>query len=109
MGILSMNSRSGSKLVLTASLVLGTLLFFKMAKKCREWYMNDLDMYDLEEGIQATRGGNAGRGEYAGGMAEGPGYSSQKWGCPRGQVEFEKGCYDPVSKMYKAGKKVVAA
>lgn len=34
---------------------------------------------------------------------------SQKWGCPRGQVEFEKGCYDPSTKTYTQGKKVMRA
>ena len=34
---------------------------------------------------------------------------SQKWGCPPGQVEFEKGCYDPSTKTYTQGKKIMRA
>ncbi len=32
---------------------------------------------------------------------------SQKWGCPRGHVEYEKGCYDPSTKTYTQGKHIV--
>ena len=34
---------------------------------------------------------------------------SQKWGCPQGHVEFEKGCYDPTTKTYSQGKKIMRA
>lgn len=36
-----------------------------------------------------------------------PNMGMQHWGCPKGQVEYEKGCYDPKTKMYKAGKHIV--
>lgn len=39
----------------------------------------------------------------------GSGAVSQRWGCPRGQVEFEKGCYDPSTKTYRHGKRIVPA
>jgi hypothetical protein len=37
-----------------------------------------------------------------------PGMGMQHWGCPQGQIEYEKGCYDPKTKMYKTGKKIIS-
>jgi hypothetical protein len=34
---------------------------------------------------------------------------SQRWGCPKGHVEYEKGCYDPITKTYTHGKRIVPA
>jgi hypothetical protein len=34
---------------------------------------------------------------------------TQKWGCARGQVEYEKGCYDPSTKTYTHGKRIIKA
>jgi hypothetical protein len=36
-----------------------------------------------------------------------PGMGMQQWGCPQGHIEYEKGCYNPETKMYRPGKKVV--
>lgn len=35
------------------------------------------------------------------------GFSTQRWGCPPGLIEFEKGCYDPKTRVYTSGKKIV--
>ena len=37
----------------------------------------------------------------------GTGTMSQRWGCPTGHVEYEKGCYNPATKTYTQGKKLV--
>lgn len=37
-----------------------------------------------------------------------PTIGQQRWGCPKGQVEYEKGCYNPKTKMYMPGKKIVS-
>jgi hypothetical protein len=35
------------------------------------------------------------------------GFATQRWGCPGGLVEFDKGCYDPKGKVYTSGKQIV--
>lgn len=36
-----------------------------------------------------------------------PQFGMQYWGCPKGQVEYEKGCYNPKTKTYKPGKHII--
>ena len=65
-------------LAILVVLVLAALVITRTVRRCREWYTADTS-----------------------------GYSSQRWGCPRGLVEFERGCYDPQGKVYMPGKQLV--
>jgi hypothetical protein len=38
-----------------------------------------------------------------------PGIGEQRWGCPAGHIEYEKGCFNPKTKTYMPGKKIVSS
>ena len=55
--------------------------------------------------LTLARPGGRGRG---GELFGNPSIGQQRWGCPKGQVEYENGCFNPKTKMYKPGKKIVS-